>query len=140
MTNSSPRSALALKAYNSINVQTGIESASPHRLIQMLLEGALSRIAKAKGHMKDRSLAKKGEEISSAISIVGGLRDSLDHKVGGEVVRNLDSLYEYMTYRLMEANLKNDASMLDEVNELLVEIKAGWDAIGNSPELERKAG
>lgn len=148
MTNPSPRSNLALKAYNSVNIQTGIESASPHRLIQMLLEGALGRIAKAKRHLKDNALAEKGEEISSAISIIGGLRDSLDHKVGGEIVKNLDSLYEYMTYRLMEANLKNDSSMLDEVNELLIEIKTGWDAIGNLPPaavegsevLQRKAG
>lgn len=132
MVNRSTRSAVALKAYSNINIQTGIEGASPHRLIQMLLEGALARITKAKGHMKKNAWAKKGEDISSAISIIGGLRDSLDHKVGGDLAKNLDSLYEYMTYRLMEANVKNDISMLDEVNGLLMEIKTAWDQIGES--------
>jgi flagellar secretion chaperone FliS len=124
----------ALKQYNKINLQTGIESASPHRLIQMLIDGALARLAQAKGHMKANSIAQKGEDISMAISIIGGLRDSLDHKKGGEIANNLDSLYEYMTYRLMESNLKNDISMVDEVHDLLMEIKSAWDAITNHPE------
>jgi len=123
-----------LKQYNKINLQTGIESASPHRLIQMLMDGALARLAQAKGHMKANSIAQKGEDISMAISIIGGLRDSLDHKKGGEIANNLDSLYEYMTHRLMESNLKNDVSMIDEVYGLLVEIKSAWDAIANQPE------
>ncbi len=121
----------ALKQYNKINLQTGIESASPHRLIQMLMDGALARLAQAKGHMIANSIAQKGEDISMAISIIGGLRDSLDHKKGGEIANNLDNLYEYMTYRLMESNLKNDVSMIDEVYGLLGEIKLAWDAIAN---------
>lgn len=124
----------ALKQYNKINLQTGIESASPHRLIQMLMDGALTRLAQAKGHIKANSISQKGEDLSMAISIIGGLRDSLDHKKGGEIASNLDSLYEYMTYRLMESNLKNDISMIDEVYGLLMEIKSAWDAISEHPE------
>ncbi len=124
---------LALKEYNKINLQTGIENASPHRLIQMLIDGALARLAQAKGHMKANSIAQKGEDISMAISIIGGLRDSLDHKKGGAIADNLDSLYEYMTYRLMESNLKNDISLIDEVHDLLMEIKTAWDAIASQP-------
>ena len=124
---------LALKEYNRINLQTGVENASPHRLIQMLIDGALARLAQAKGHMKANSIAQKGEDISMAISIIGGLRDSLDHKKGGSIASNLDSLYEYMTYRLMESNLKNDVSLLDEVHDLLTEIKSAWDEIAIHP-------
>ena len=124
---------LALKEYNKVNLQSGIENASPHRLIEMLLDGALARIAKAKGNMKANLRSKKGEDISMAISIIGGLRDSLDQKKGGDIAKNLDSLYEYMTYRLMEANLKDDISMLDEVHNLLMEIKSAWTEIGNHP-------
>lgn len=124
---------LALKEYNKVNLQAGIESASPHRLIQMLIDGALTRIVQAKGHMQAKSTRQKGEDISMAISIIGGLRDSLDHKKGGAIAENLDSLYEYMTYRLMEANLKNDISLLDEVRNLLMEIKTAWDAIATHP-------
>jgi flagellar secretion chaperone FliS len=138
MNNPNLGNILALKEYNRVNLQTGIENASPHRLIQMLIDGALSRLAQAKGHMKANSINQKGEDISMTISIIGGLRDSLDHEQGGEIASNLDSLYEYMSNRLMESNLKNDVSIIDEVHDLLAEIKLAWDAIANHQEIERK--
>ena len=124
----------SVKKYSQVSINTGIEGASPHRLIQMLLDGACARIVAAKSYIKQNQANKKGECISRAISIIGGLRDSLDHKVGGDMSKNLDSLYEYMSYRLMEANLKNDIDILDEVNSLLTDIKTAWAAIGESPD------
>lgn len=124
----------ALAQYTKINVQTGIDGASPYRLICMLLDGALARIATAKGCIKQEHIPRKGENISGAIAIIGGLRDSLDHEVGGELAVNLDSLYSYMTERLLEANAKNDESALDEVHGLLMEIKTAWDQIGDPAE------
>lgn len=103
--------------------------ANPHRLIQMLMEGALEKISKAKGFMMNGDIAKKGEHISWAISIIEGLRVSLDHSQGGQISENLESLYLYMHSRLTQANLKNSIEMLDEVMELLLDIKSGWDAI-----------
>jgi len=129
MNNSNLGNIQALKAYGKINLQSGIDSASPHRLIQMLIDGALSRLMQAKGHMKSNSIRQKGEDISIAISIIGGLRDSLDHEKGGEIAHNLDNLYEYMSRKLMESNLKNDISLIDEVHGLLMEIKTAWDGI-----------
>jgi len=119
----------ALKLYNRVGIQTGIEDASPHRLIQMLMDGALSRIAKAKSHLKKDETEEKGINISMAISIIGGLRDSLDHDGGGNIASNLDNLYEYMTLRLIEANVNNNIEMLEEVSKLLGEIKSAWDSI-----------
>ncbi len=121
----------ALKLYNRVGVETGIEDATPHRLIQMLMEGALSRIAKAQSNMKKGEVEEKGINISMAISIIGGLRDSLDHDAGGGIAENLESLYEYMTLRAMEANLKNDSSMLAEVGILMGQIKSAWDEIAH---------
>jgi flagellar protein FliS len=103
--------------------------ASPHRLIQMLLDGAIARILTAKGHMKQNQLSKKGESISSAISIVDGLRNSLDMDKGGEISKNLDALYEYINAVLLKANINNDINLLNEAGKLLSEIKLGWDAI-----------
>lgn len=120
----------ALRQYQTVNTQAGIVDASPHRLIQMLMEGGLARLAQAKGAMLNGDLAGKGERISSAIAIIGGLRDGLNLEVGGEVAANLDSLYEYMITRLLEVNIKNDVAGLDEVSQLLRNIKSGWDAIG----------
>ena len=96
---------------------------------QMLIEGGLTRLAQARGAMERNQTALKGELIGKAIGIVGGLRQALDVKKGGELAVNLDSLYEYMTTRLMEANLKNDPAILEEVAGLLREVKTGWDAI-----------
>ena len=119
----------ALSQYHQVGVQGGIAEASPHRLIQMLLDGALEKISTAKGHMERKEFADKAKHVSWAISIVGGLRASLNLEAGGEVAQNLDALYDYMDRRLMEANLKNDSSILDEISSLLATIKEGWDAI-----------
>ncbi len=119
----------ALKQYNSVAVQTSIEGASPYRLIQMLMDGALMRISKARSSLKKGNIAEKGEFISSAISIIGGLRDSLDHTAGGAIATNLDALYEYISNRLIVGNLSNDDDIFNEVYGLLMEIKTAWDQI-----------
>lgn len=119
----------ALKEYSQVGVHSGVVSATPHRLIQMLMEGALEKIAAAKGAIARRDIPTKGAQISWAISIIDGLRMSLDIEAGGEIAGNLDRLYEYMPRRLLEANLKSEPAYLDEVAKLLKEIKSAWDAI-----------
>ena len=103
--------------------------ADPHRLIQMLFEGVLERVAVARGAMQQGDVATKGERIGRAIDILDGLRMHLDMEQGGELASNLEALYDYMQRRLVEANLRNDVAALDEVANLLREIKSGWDAI-----------
>ena len=120
----------AMKQYQSVNAQAQAVDASPHRLIQMLMEGGLTRIAQARGAMERQQTAMKGELIGKAIAIIGGLREGLDLQQGGELAANLDNLYQYMVSRLLEANVKNDAAPLDEVAGLLRNVKSGWDAIG----------
>jgi len=95
----------------------------------MLLDGALEKISAAKGYMQHGQIADKGKHISWAIAIIEGLRASLDLKSGNEVANNLAALYNYMEQRLVIANANNDASILDEVAKLLLEIKGAWDAI-----------
>ena len=119
----------ALSQYNSVSVNSGVEDATPHRLVQMLMEGALDKIATAKGHMLHNEPAEKGRFISWAISIVSGLQSSLDMEAGGELSRNLDDLYDYMVRRLGEAGASNDPTILDEVSSLLLEVKSAWDVI-----------
>ncbi len=121
--------ATALKQYQQMGAHSGVMDASPHRLIQMLLDGALTRILSAKGFLKQNNIAKKGEQIGNAISIVEGLKASLDFKQGGEISKNLDALYEYISRTLLQANIKNDPALLDEAGQLISQIKMGWDAI-----------
>jgi len=118
-----------IEQYKRNGVQGAIENATPHRLIQMLMEGVLGKITSAKGFMQQGEVTKKGEHISWAISIIDGLRLSLDKSVGGEIAQNLDDLYDYMSRRLVEANAHNKIEYLDEVMGLMVEVKSGWDAI-----------
>jgi len=122
-------SAVALKQYKQTSAHSGVMDASPHRLIQMLLDGALSRILAAKGALKQGDIAKKGEQIGSVISIIEALRASLDFDQGGDISKNLDALYEYINHILLQANIKSDAALLDEAGKLLSQIKMGWDAI-----------
>ena len=119
----------ALKQYQTVNTQAQVFDASPHRLIQMLMEGGLSRLAQAKGAMERGQVALKGELLGKAIAIIGGLREGLDLRQGGELAANLDSLYEYMSSRLLQANRSNDVAIIDEVAGLLRTIKSAWDAI-----------
>lgn len=119
-------------AYAKVGLETGVVAASPHQLILMLLEGAMTAIVSAGVHMQARETEKKGNAISKAIMIIeNGMRASLDKKAGGEIAASLDSLYDYMGRRLMLANVHNDEAMLKEVHGLLAGIKSAWEEIGN---------
>lgn len=122
----------AMRAYNSVNTQSRVAEANPHRLISLLLDGALEKIALAKGHILRQEVTSKIATISRAISIIDGLRLSLDHTIKNELITNLDELYSYMARRLLHANLKSDAEALDEVSHLLREIREAWNAIDAS--------
>ncbi|PTY37322.1 flagellar export chaperone FliS [Saccharospirillum sp. MSK14-1] len=120
--------AQGIKQYQTVSTETSIMDADPHRLIQLLFEGALARISTAKGHIERKEYDRKSQSLNSAIDIIGGLQDSLNTDTG-DLALNLERLYDYMIRRLFEANVRNDNSILDEVTDLLVQIKSAWDAI-----------
>jgi flagellar protein FliS len=127
-------------AYAKVGIETGVIAASPHKLIVMLFEGAIVAISNATQHMKNGEIAAKGHSISKAIAIIdSGLRASLDKKTGGEIAISLDSLYEYMSNRLIQANLNNQVEQLTEVQNLLRDLKTSWEAIApvNAPVAEQ---
>lgn len=117
-------------AYAKVGVETGVMAASPHRLTAMLFEGAMVALSTATLQMKAGNIAGKGQAISKAIMIIdGGLRASLDLKTGGSIGASLDALYEYMSGRLLTANLKNQPEGVEEVQRLLGELKLAWEQI-----------
>jgi flagellar protein FliS len=128
--NATPNSALG--HYRSVNAY-GAAAGDRLQLIMNLLDGAIDRIATAKGHMQRGEVAAKGHEIGRAIGIVEGLRTSLDLEQGGTLAGNLGALYEYTARRLVEANMRNDQARLDEVAGLLDEIRSAWAAILRDP-------
>jgi flagellar protein FliS len=103
--------------------------ADPHRLIQLLLDGALERMAMAKSRITAKDYEGKNNLLNKSIEIVGGLRGFLNHDKGGELSKNLEALYDYIERRLFEANVRNDVTMIDECGRLLREVKQGWDGI-----------
>ncbi len=116
-------------AYTNMSAATGVENADPHRLIQMLLDGAIEKINRAKFFMKNKKIAEKGEHISWAISIIGGLKGSLDMENGGDVSKTLSALYDYSCTALAEANITNDEEKINSVLNIMQQIKEGWDGI-----------
>jgi flagellar protein FliS len=125
-------------AYSKAGVETKVETADPHKLILMLFEGAMLAVASASLHMKRNGgaedVARKGEAISKAINIItNGLKASLDYEAGGELAGKLGALYDYMSARLLHANLHDQPAVLDEVSHLLAELKGAWEQIGSKP-------
>lgn len=118
-----------LQAYQRVNTQTSITDADPHKLIQLLYNGAIERINMAKARMQAKDYAGKGQLLNKAIEIIGGLRSFLDFEKGGELSAQLEALYDYMERTLLEGSAKNDPAKLDEVLGLLRTVKDGWDGI-----------
>jgi flagellar secretion chaperone FliS len=125
-----PRSTFkGISQYRNVELESSVASASPHKLIEMLLDGALEKIQKARGCMERQEIAAKCAAIDWSLSILEGLYSSLNLADGGEIAQNLSDLYEYMMRRLMAANARNDVAILDEVTRLLGEVREGWVAI-----------
>lgn len=117
-------------AYASVGVETGVSAADPHRLILMLFDGALLCVTTARQHMVAGEIGPKGENVSKAINIIAnGLKVSLNMEVGGELAQRLAALYDYICERLLFANLKNSVPVLDEVHDLLNELRGAWEGI-----------
>ncbi|MBP6802203.1 MAG: hypothetical protein RLZZ220_2172 [Pseudomonadota bacterium] len=125
-------------AYSSVGVETGVSTADPHKLILMLFEGALLQIGTAVIALEKKDVPTKGMAISKAIEIIlNGLKVSLDYEAGGELAQRLGALYDYMTQRLLYANLHNSRPAMDEVTQLLTDLKSAWEAIGSSEQAPR---
>ena len=125
----------ALRQYQKVNSHAQISEATPHRLVQLLMEGALDRMAQAKGAIARGDVAQKGLMLGKAADIIGGLREGLDKDKAPDPaeIQRLDDLYDYMVRRLTQANLHSDVEMIDEVARLMITVKSGWDAIAELP-------
>ncbi|MCE9925257.1 flagellar export chaperone FliS [Aeromonas media] len=115
-------------AYKAKSLQAELLVADPHRVIQLMMQSVLERLAQAKGAMERQDLAAKGEAVAKAQALLRGLQDSLDLKQG-QVADDLYSLYEYMNERVWQAGRELTPALLDEVSGLMLTIKSAWDQI-----------
>lgn len=124
----------ALKQYKTVDLRAAVETASPAQLISMLFGGAMDAMAKAKGAMERGDIEARTQQLNKANDIILGLKDFLDHEKGGEVAANLDQLYDYMVRTLIQANRTNDPQKVQEVMDLLLQIKSGWSEMQQQAE------
>ncbi|WP_409420498.1 flagellar export chaperone FliS [Pseudaeromonas sp. ZJS20] len=117
-----------LKAYTSNNLQAEMSVADPYRIIQLMMQGVMERLAQAKGAIERRDFEAKSVAISKAIGLLDGLQGALDLSFG-KIPQDLFALYDYMKQRLMDASREMSQEPVDEVAKLFITIKSAWDAI-----------
>ena len=118
-----------ISAYKKVSVHSEAVEADPYQLICMLMDGALERLKVAKAAMLRNDRVTKAQVLHRVVEILDELRASLNHKAGGQIAENLEKLYDYMIRRTLAANLQDDIKAVDEVNNLLSEIRNAWGAI-----------
>ena len=132
--------AKGTQAYAKIEVESAVMSASQHQLVIMLFDGALSALVRARLFLQDGNIPAKGLALSKAINIIeNGLKVGLVENNGDELTQNLIALYAYMVRRHLHANVNNDASAIEEVENLLRNIADGWKEVAGSPQLIQDA-
>ncbi len=126
----SPAQALRGGLYQQVGVETRVSGADPHQLVALLFDGYMEAVAQARGAMRAGQLEAKGLAVGRAVRIVEeGLRAGLDLRAGGQLARDLDDLYAYLTLRLTQANLRDDEAALDECQRLMAPLRDAWAAI-----------
>jgi flagellar protein FliS len=133
-------SGFGAKAYQSVAVASAVGSADPHRMTLLLYDAAIEAIRLAQAHLGTRRVAAKCEAIGKALRIVEeGLKASVDRDAGGHLAVKLVSLYDYITMRLLQANLRNDRKALEEACTLLSDLRSAWAQIGTNASRARAA-
>ena len=118
--------------YHKVQTDTGVDAASPHRLVEMLFEGFFDSCSQALGHIRTGNVELKCRSLARAARIVDeGLKAPLDLQSGGELAKDLRDLYAYVSVRLTHANLQNDEAAVDECQRLLRPIHSAWTTIGS---------
>lgn len=109
--------------------KTEVQSRTPLELVVMLYDGALRFIGVATDAIARGDIRGRSEAISRTLAIISELQSTLDVERGGEMAASLDDMYRYLTQRLVQATVKNDAAPLDEAKRLLETLRDGWQQI-----------
>jgi flagellar secretion chaperone FliS len=117
-----------MNAYNSYR-QTQTQTAAPGELVVMLYRGASRFLATAIQAIEVKDSQTANNQLLRAQAVISELLMTLDLKRGGEIAQNLNSIYEYMNFRLVDANMRKDATPAREVERLLRELLPSWEQI-----------
>lgn len=119
----------AYQSYQSVNLNAQTAQASPVQLVLILMDGLLAEVARARAHIAAKRYEQKAKSLDKCIDMLNGLSSALDTDGGGEVVQNLDALYQYCSERLFKAGIGMDTAIADEVAGLLTTIRNGWQGV-----------
>jgi flagellar protein FliS len=109
--------------------KTNVVTADPKRLVLMCYEGAIDSLKIGKQKLSEKDYEEKGKNIAKARDIISELKSSLNFEQGGTIASNLDSLYNFMLKRIMEADLENDVQAFEDVIGILVDLESAWEEI-----------
>ncbi len=130
----SPMGTRSASAYKKIGVETSVNHASAHDLVDMLFDGLLVAVGSARAALRSGDIKSKCGHIVTAVRILEeGLKGALNMEQGGQLAINLKELYGYCVLRLTQANARNDEAALEEVMRLIEPVASGWKQMGEAP-------
>ncbi|WP_426417598.1 flagellar export chaperone FliS [Aestuariirhabdus sp. LZHN29] len=101
----------------------------PYERVRLLLHTAISKLERAQVAHQEGDVVGRGELMGDVVTIIGFLQAALDKDQGGEIAENLDALYDYMTRKLGEFHLDQSLESLQEVGNLLGDMRDAWDGV-----------
>lgn len=107
-------------------LENSVNTASPAKLVEMLYQNSIERLEKTKTLINNKDYSEANKQIIRVQDIITELNVSLDLKAGGEISQNLRSLYNYMNRRLIQANLKKDLDIIEEVKTMIKDLLETW--------------
>ncbi len=116
-----------------------VETTDPVRLVIMLYDGAVKALRLAMKYAREKDFEKKGREMMRAHDIIFELLSTLDRENGGEIAKNLESLYVYMLRGILESNASNDFGKMEEIIGHLETLNDGWRALARQRGAETSA-
>lgn len=116
----------AIRSYGSVHAASSLAGARGAQLTQMLFDGLVDALVALRGHIVHQSIPAKAAQVAKAQRIVTGLQSTLDFDRGGDIARNLDELYSYVSRRLVHVHAYNDLEVLDELTGLARDIRDAW--------------
>ena len=122
-------SSLALKAYRNAEVDARCADSDKRQLVIMMYDGAIDAIKLAVAHAERDERRAVNTAVSRAMTIIAGLRETLDLQKGGSVALHLNDFYQFLTRKLMRSGASASALDLADCQDLLTQVREAWDAI-----------
>lgn len=120
---------MAMAANNAYNIykNNSVNFASKEQLLLMLVEGAVKFAKIGRQAIVDKDIKKSHENIVKAQNIYYELMTTLDVNAGGDWAKSLMSIYEFIVERLVQANMKKDAMIMNEIIPIMEEVRDTWN-------------